>query len=810
VTTATRNSPARRLTTAWYGAATFALAAAAAAASQADLRTRTRADAHPGEAPAQAAETDVRAEAGQTEGDSTAANAARYQESIDVIGVTPLRGLGVPRDRVPGNVQSASAADLERTGALHLGDALARSFASVSVNEAQGNPFQPDLQFRGFTLSPLLGLPQGVAVYQDGVRVNEPFGDTLHWDLLPDNAIAAVDLVPGSSPLFGLNALGGALAIQTRTGWSHPGGSAAAHGGSFGRLWLEGASGGHGDRTGYFAAARLLEEDGWRDHSPSRLRQLFGSIERRGEQGRLDATATLGANRLIGNGAAPIELLELDREAVFTHPDQTENEVGMLSLRGDRGVGDDLVFEGTLHYRPVSIDTFNGDDTPYAPCESDELAGLLCVEDDGEAPIHDQNGDPVRVGAESLDATNNTSSIESDGWGLALQATSTRPLGSRDHHLIGGLSLDAARSRYGADTELARLTADRGTIGTGVLDGAAAVRLHSEAEHHSLWLTDFLTVTPRLTLMGAARYTESAIELRDRLGVELDGDHTFSRLNPSAGFTWEVGRGVTAFASFAMASRVPAPSELSCADPEDPCRLPNAFVADPPLDQVVARTWEAGARGRAGSIAWAGAAFETTNRDDIVFVSSGALTNQGHFTNVGDTRRRGLELSASGAATARLRWQAAYSHLQAEFRAPLLLPSPNHPQAVEGEIAVEPGDALPGIPRHQVKAQLAWSAGKASATAAVVYASERYLRGDEANLLRPLDGYAVVDAGAAYAIRERVVLSARLSNLLDAEYETFGLLGEADDVLGDDFENPRFVSPAAPFGVWLGIEITWR
>jgi outer membrane receptor protein involved in Fe transport len=518
----------------------------------------------------------------------------------------------------------------------------------------------------------------------------------------------------------------------------------------------------------------------------------------------------VGANRLIGNGAAPIELLERDRAAVFTHPDQTENEVAMLTLRGDRSVGGALVFEGTVFYRPASIDTFNGDDTPYAPCESDDLAGLLCIDDDGESPIHDQHGDPVEVGAESLDATNNTSSIESDGWGLALQATSTRPLAGRDHQLIGGFSLDAARSRYEADTELARLTADRSTIGTGVLDGAAGVRLRSEAEHRSLWLTDFLTVTPRLTLMGAARYTDSAIELRDRLGVELDGDHAFSRLNPSAGLTWDAGRGVTAFASFGMASRVPAPSELSCADPEDPCRLPNAFVADPPLDQVVARTWEAGTRGRAGSIAWAGAVFETTNRADILFVSSGALTNQGHFTNVGDTRRRGAELSASGGATARLRWQAAYSHLQAEFRAPLLLPSPNHPHAIDGEIAVEPGDALPGIPRHQVKAQLVWSAGKASATAGVVYASERYLRGDEGNLLRPLDGYTAVDAGASYAIRERILVSARLSNLLDAEYETFGLIGEADDVLGDDFEDPRFLSPAAPIGLWLGVEISWR
>jgi outer membrane receptor protein involved in Fe transport len=736
---------------------------------------------------------------------------AAYEETIDVVAVTPLRGLGVPRDQVPVNVQTLSSTELEQTGALHLGDALAASFAGAHTNEAQANPFQPDLQLRGFTVSPLLGLPQGIAVYQDGVRVNEPFGDTLHWDLLPENAVSSIDFIPGSSPLFGLNALGGALSIQTKSGWSDAGHAGEALAGSFGRRSLELQSGGQGDRTAYFVGGRALEEDGWRDHSPSRVRQLFGSVGARTETASLGATLTSGANRLVGNGAAPIQLLAEDREAVFTHPDRTETELLMLTVRGDRALGERATLEGTAFFRPSRIDTFNGDDTPYQACEREEVAGLLCSDDgDDETPVLDGDGMPVPIGDPPLDATQNTSATDTDGWGAALQATSRAPFAERDHHWIAGASFDGARSRYSSDTELARLTADRGTMGAGIVDADAAVRLRAEVEHAGLWVADFFGVTPRLTLSGAARWSESTVRLRDQLGDDLDGDHRFSRLNPSLGLTWEARPAITAFGSFGAASRVPAPSELACADADDPCRLPNAFVADPPLDQVVAKTWEAGLRGRSGPLAWSAALFHTTNRDDILFVSSGALTNEGHFENVGSTERRGLEATASGAHAGGLRWTASYSHLRAEFRDPLLLSSPNHPEAIDGEIAVDPGDALPGVPRHQLKGQLTWTGRRAAATAAAVWSSDRVLRGDEANLLDPIDGFASVDLSATWALRPRLALAARVTNLLDAEYETFGLLGEADEVLGDEFDDPRFLTPAAPRGVWIGIELQSR
>jgi hypothetical protein len=735
----------------------------------------------------------------------------QYKEVIEVVGATPMHGLGIARAKIPSNIQAATAADLARAPGITLGEQLSAAFASVHANEAQANPFQPDIQFRGFAASPLLGLPQGVAIYQDGVRLNEPFGDTVNWDLLPANAIASVNLMPGSNPLFGLNALGGAVSVQTKTGFSNPGHGISVVGGSFGRLWADVQSAGHADRLSYFVTGRVLAEDGWRDFSPSRIRQVFGNVEWRGASTTLGAAVTGGVNRLIGNGTAPVQLLEEDREAVFTHPDETKTDMALMTLRGRHAAARDVTLDGVLFYRPATVRTFNGDDTTYDECEDEAFDERLCAEDGEGEPVVDQFGQFVQADDDDpLNATNNTSKTHTDGWGGALQATVTRSLADRENHFVVGASFDGARSRYESDTELARLTDDRGTIGTGLLDQEAAVRLRSGVRHTGLYVADFFTVAPRLTIMGSARYNHSLVQLRDQLGDDLNGDHRFSRFNPSAGLTCQISDGVTGYGSFAVASRVPAPSELSCADPDDPCRLPNAFVADPPLDQVVARTLEAGLRGRTARLNWTASAFRTASRDDIIFISSGALTNQGHFANVGDTIRRGLELGAFGTVADVLRWSAAYTYLQATFDTPLTLSSPNHPDAVGGEIPVRPGDSIPGVPRHNLKADLSVTAGKATIIANLASISSLFLRGDESNLLAPIDGSTIVSLSGTYALHRRARLVARFTNVFNTEYATFGLLGEADDVLGDEFDDPRFESPGAPRAAWVGIELWFR
>jgi len=387
--------------------------------------------------------------------------------------------------------------------------------------------------------------------------------------------------------------------------------------------------------------------------------------------------------------------------------------------------------------------------------------------------------------------------------------TVTKPLSDRPNHFVTGLTFDGGRSSYEADTEIARLMDERGTVGTGLFDEEAVVRLRTTVRHTGLFAADFFTVAPRLTLMGAARFNHSVVVLRDQAGSDLNGDHSFTRLNPAAGLTYDLPREATLYGSFSMSSRVPAPSELSCADPEDPCRLPNAFVADPPLEQVVARTWEGGIRRRRPGLAWNASLFRTATSDDIMFISSGPLTNTGHFQNVGDTLRQGVELGASGVVNA-VQWGVAYSFLRARFDTPLTLSSPNHPDEEDGEIDVEAGSRLPGVPQHNLKANLSATIKRLTLGGNLIGTSNQYLRGDEANLLPALDGFTVVNLTAKYSVTNHVRLTGRVTNLFGSEYATFGLLGEADEVLGDDYEDPRFLGPGAPRAAWVGVEFSFR
>ncbi len=254
---------------------------------------------------------------------------------------------------------------------------------------------------------------------------------------------------------------------------------------------------------------------------------------------------------------------------------------------------------------------------------------------------------------------------------------------------------------------------------------------------------------------------------------------------------------------------MPTPSELSCADPDDPCRLPNAFVSDPPLRQVVARTIESGVRGRTRGFGWSAALFRTRNTDDILFISSGTLTNEGHFENVGDTLRQGLEIMANGPIGSHLRWTGSYTYLRATFETPLTVSSPNHPDAIDGEIFVPAGARLPSSPGNSWKTDLSAVAGRTALDVGLEYNSHQFYRGDEANLLDPIAGSFVVGLNGRYLLTKNVALSTHVANVLNAEYSTFGLLGDATNVLGQRFDDTRFASPGAPRAAWAGIDITF-
>ena len=731
-------------------------------------------------------------------------------EELEVIGTTPL-GAGAEADRIASNVQRATSEQISERGALDLADFMKRSLGSVFVNEAQNNPLQPDVQYRGFVGSPLLGLPQGIAVYQDAVRINEPFGDTVNWALIPESAIDTVYVMPGSNPLFGLNALGGAISIETKDGFTHPGTRAEVFGGSFSRVGLQVETGGSlDDRFGYFVTASRLEEDGWRDFSPTEANQVFASASWQSARTLVDAGLTYADTDLIGNGAAPAQLLAVEREAIFTRPDRTRNELALFNVKVEHTASAALAFSGNLYARSSDIRTYNGDDSDFEECE--DTPGFICEEeDDEEELVFDANGGLIPADDSVASATVNRTDTEQNGAGVSLQAIWTSELAGRSNRLVGGFVHDESDIAFDASTELGMLDETRQAVPGGVFVGDAFTSMNADLDTFGLYLSNTLALSDRLNLTLSGRYNRTEVRLRDRLGTALDGDHEFDRFNPALGVTYELSDELTFYASYSESNRTPSPVELTCADEDDPCRLPNAFVADPPLDQVVAKTLEAGLRGNAfGNIAWHAGVFDTMNEDDILFISAGALTNQGFFDNVGETRRLGIELNLDGGAGERLGWFMHYTWLDATFRDRLVVPSHHHPLAVAGEIAVERGDDLPLIPSRLLKAGLTFDVTPRLTIGGDLLASSGMrFRGDEGNLLDGVDGYAVLGVRAEYELGDRARIFATVDNVLDEEYESFGVFGEPDEVLGEDFTDARFLAPGAPRAAWVGVRVSF-
>lgn len=713
--------------------------------------------------------------------------------TVEVVGTTPLPSVGVPLKQVPAAVQAATGDQIQRQQALDLSDFMDRNLAGVTVNSAQHNPFQPDLSFRGFSASPLLGTPQGISVFVDGVRVNEAFGDTVNWDLIPRSAISSINLIPGSNPLFGLNTLGGALAVHTKSGFQHPGFSAQALGGSWGRRALEFEQGGFRDRVDWFVTGNAFDEDGWRDHSPSKVRQLFGKVGYEDEAMDLDASLTHADNTLEGVQALPLSMLDRPEQA-YTWPDRTRNRLTFLALKGSRVFGEDKILAANVYYRKLRSDNFSSN-------VNDEF-------------------DPV---TSPNQAFNDLSLTDQQSYGGSVQWTLLGRLLGRANQLTLGASLDRGDTDFSQLEQPADFTPDRGTVATG--DFELETDVNAVNRYTGFYFTDTFSFTERLHFTVSGRYNRARLRIRDKTGQEpaLNGNHTFSRFNPAAGVAYNPTPNHTAFLAYNEGMRAPTPVELTCADPLAPCRLPNAFLADPPLEPVVSRTWEVGLRGRvAGGLGYSATLYRTNLQDDIQFVSSGGAINAGFFQNVGTTRRQGLELALQ-ADWGRWRLLGSYSFIDATFRTPFLLNSPNNSTAQPilgpNDIQVRPGDRIPGIPRHVFKLRAEYSVSEAlSLGASLQAASRQFARGDENNqdVHGPVPGYVVLNLDARYLLSRRWELLFKLNNLLDERYENFGVLGE------NFFRGPgntfdpgsaapeQFRSPGAPRAAWVGLRYTLR
>ncbi|MEO8306838.1 MAG: TonB-dependent receptor [Pseudomonadota bacterium] len=790
-----------------------------------------------------------------------------------VVGVSPLPGAQVNADQVAAPVQSATAEEIRRSNALDLTEYMKRALGSVYVNDVQNNPLQPDVSYRGYSASPLLGTPQGLSVYMDGVRINQPFGDVVSWDLIPTQAISTMTLMPGSNPLFGLNTLGGALSLKTKDGFDFPGYAVGLRYGSNARRQVEVEAGGHSDSGfNWYGTANKLQDDGWREDSATDAAQIFGKLGWRSDTTNVGLSGSYANTDLTGNGLQDLQFLQNDHASVYTKPDNTENEAWLLNLVASHKLSDSITLSGNGYFRNISTNTFNGD------VNDDSLGGDLYQPDAAERAVlaaagytgfptsgENQDNTPfpkwrcianILLNTEPNEKCNglaNRTGTDQHDAGLSGQASWKAALAGKANLFTLGAALLDSRAHFMQSSQFGYLTAQRGVdhadgpgaFADGTQDSQSAfdarVDLIGKTSIYSAYFSDTLQLSPIMLLTVSGRYDHTHIDNVDGVTAEdekgtLTAIHNFGRFNPAAGIVITPSDTFSAYFGYNQGSRAPSAIELGCADPENPCRLPNAMAGDPPLDQVVTQTFETGIRGRwAQMVTWNLGVFRADNRNDIMFVADDT-SGFGYFRNFGKTRRQGVELGANGSFGA---WTvgANYTYLDATYRSEEeVLGGGNSTNAegpgFEGTIDVAPGNRIPLVPQHLFKAYAAWQIlPRLSANMDFLAVSDSYARGNENNAHQPdgvyylgsgrSAGYGVVNLGMQYKPIGSLTLFAQVNNLFDHQYYTAAQLGTTGfnsqgNFVARPFAGPvvdgerpllgsTFFAPGAPRAGWFGV-----
>ncbi len=753
-----------------------------------------------------------------------------------VVTATAIPGTTIDIDKIPGNVQILSAGDLTREGSASLTTALNSTLSSVTVNDNLDDPFQPDILYRGFEASPVLGTPQGLAVYQNGVRINEAFGDTVNWDLFPDIAINQVELV-SSSPIYGLNALGGAVSVTMKNGFTYQGTDLELSGGSYGQRAVSGQLGMKSGVFGFYAAGRALDWDGWRQFSSDRMRELYAVFSLRTDAATLDLSYTRADNRMNGASATPVQELAINRSLVFTGPQTNINSLDFLTLNGTWQLTHGWSLQTVLYYRDYAQTVSNGNTTNYVSCAN--ATGILC-QPDGVTPLMNSAGQTlpdISDGGSLIIGENDYESIHAWGRGAALQATDSESIAGHDNLFTVGAAVDYAATSFYTGAQIgvinpqllvlpSNLLVDTPENSAGAIANGDPVPVSVDSVNKNLgaYLTDTFNVTPDLAATASGRYNINHINLADRLGTNLDGYNRFVHFNPALGATYKVRPAMTLYGGLSQNTRTPTASEIECSNPLTPCLLPTNLAGDPPnLHQVISHTAELGLRGTVSAVpgpemqlSWNLSLFRTLLKDDIFGIATSL--SQGFFQNIGDTRRQGVEAGVKYQAPG---WSTYvnYSFVQATFRSPLLVPSPSNPyQNALGDIQVEPGDRLPGIPEHRLKFGADYEVLPQWSVGATVNAVSRFFYvGDESNQLAPIPGYAVVNLHTTYRPVPHLEAFASINNLCNRKYANWGILSDptgvnapgipANAVTNGPGVDNRFLSPAAPFEAFGGVRI---
>jgi len=753
--------------------------------------------------------------------------------------VSPVPGGEIDKDKVPSNVLTIDAHDLDHSKTPSLLDGMMRALPGVSLGDQTGNPFQRDLDYRGFTASPVLGTPQGIAVYQNGTRINEAFGDVVNWDLIPEMAIARMTLQP-NNPLFGLNATGGALSIEMKNGFTYQGAEAQLLGGSYGRIQSGAQFGWNDGHVSAYVAAEGAFDRGWRDFSSqSKVRRMYADVGVRGDQTEFHVSFTGADNKLGSVAATPIEMLNQRWSSVFTWPQSLHLQMEMIQANAKWTPTDTLTLQANGYYRHYQTARVDGNATDAQPCDAGiGLDNQFCI-GDGQTPLNQNMPTANTLAGDVALGEIDRNTVKTDSYGGSLQATNTTQLFSHDNHFVVGTSVDHGNTNFAATSELGTVDNNLFVNGLGVyidqpLADISPVSLNAKNTYVGVYATNTFDITQQLAFTAGGRFNWAQINLQDQTGLAplLNSNNNFQRFNPVVGLTYKVNPGLTAYAGYSEANRAPTPLELGCSDPNNPCLIDNFLIADPPLKQVVSRTIEGGLRGElsgGGSayapmplkakaairaaeegwrLRWGVSLFRIENSDDIINVASPTNQAFGYFMNAGTTLRQGVEAKADFAWQ---RWTAYanYTFVDATFRSTFDVNDP----FLGVPVTVTPGDHIPGIPAHRFKIGAeygvtdAWTIG-----ADLNYVGSQYLLRDETNVYPKVPSYWVVNLHTSYQVSKNVELFGVVQNLFNQHYYSAGTVFDPSGFntsLGNTafaLNDPRSMVPGMPLAIYAGIK----
>jgi iron complex outermembrane recepter protein len=764
-------------------------------------------------------------------------SAAEELPTVEVVATAPL-GATTNTLNVPTEVQALDSTDIETLNQDVITQDLARRTPGVDVTDELGSPLSQALNFRGQTASPVPGTPEGLAVYMNGVRINEAYGDVVNWAFLPTVAIDQAQIVTGN-PVFGLNALAGAVVMNMKNGFTWQGTQFNLQGGSDYTVQGSAQYGITKGNWAYYVALEGVRTNGYRYFGQSDVERSYADVGYRAEGNEVHLAVNAAADGIGAAGTTPLDLVQENPWADFNLPGATQNSVAMITLSDESSITSTLKFNGNAYFRDYSAAHQDGNVSDFyhcaAPfvCNANDLPAEIPL--DGSAPGTTPLADP----APGMPNGQPMGEID-DNWthtystGTTLQLTDTDQILGQKNNFTAGVSLDHGWTHFTGSSELGDLPPDlvvssyNELINEPAYD-VAPVDLETQNNYLGVYVLDDFEVTDKLSVHAGARFNDAQINLNDQLGTSLTSNNNYNRINPVVGATYRITPDIAAYASYSEANRAPTPLELGCSSPTQPCTIDNFLVADPPLQQIVSRTVEAGFKGSnpiggpiPGRLDWSVSGYRTENFNDIMSVSSPVVIGFGYYTNAGNTLRQGVDLGATY-TTDKWTAYANYSYIQATFLTPVQLVSPNNPNADCGGNAgiecVEPGDFLPGIPMNKFKIGFDytvlphWTVG-----ADLVYQSGQYYFGDEINSLPQVPGFASLNLRTSYKVNDKVQIYGMINNALDYRYYTYGALYDTGSTVNQvtgmpvpglfSSTDPRSVTISPPLEAFIGVKVT--